>query len=450
MERARAESILKKALSFSKADEMEAFVGGGSYSLTRFANNIIHQNVNEKRYQLSVRSVFGKRTGRAVTNKFGDSDIESVVRTSETVARAQPELSELLPVPEPQRYTEVKAFDDETASFSPEARASAVAKAVELCKKNGLEAAGYFSSGYGSLGSYGEVAPLAVANSRGLFAYHCGTQASFSITTISDDSSGWGEASAWRVSDIDVPELASVAVEKAKASSKPTSIEPGRYTVILEPAAVAELLTYMAWFGFGALQVQEGRSFMSGKIGEQTFGPDVHIYDDVYHDLLRGSPLDSEGMPVQRVPIAEKGVLRGPVHDRATAAKEGAQSTGHGLLPAPNTLGPQTASVVMEVENGVPFEELIKGTEKGVLVTRFWYVNVVDPMKVILTGMTRDGTFLVENGKVKTGIKNFRFNESVIELLNKIETMSVPVRSGPCVVPGLVAREFNFSSGTEF
>ncbi len=449
MDKARAESILKKALSFSKADEMEAFIGGGSYSLTRFATNIIHQNVNEQRYQLSVRSSFGKKTGRAVTNKFSDSDIESVVRTSETVARAQPELSELLPVPEPQSHTTVEAFDDETASLSPEARAGAVKRAVELCKKNGLEAAGYFSSGYGSLGSYGEVAPLAVANSKGLFAYHCGTEASFSITAISEDSSGWGEASSWRVSDIDVDKLAAVAVEKAKASSKPKSLEPGKYTVILEPAAVAELLGIMAWVGFGALQVQEGRSFMSGKIGEQVFGPGIDLYDDAYHDLLRGRPFDFEGMPVRRVPIAEKGVLRGPVHDRATAAKEGIESTGHGL-PVPNTLGPHSASVVVEVENGKPFEELVKDTEKGILVTRFWYVNVVDPMKVILTGMTRDGTFLVEGGKIKSGIRNFRFNESVVELLNKIETMSVPVRSGECVVPGLVAREFNFSSGTEF
>jgi len=449
VERARAESTLKKALSFSKADEMEAFIGGGSYSLTRFANNIIHQNVNEQRYQLSVRSVFGKKTGRAVTNKFGDSDIESVVRTSETVARAQPEISELLPVPEPQLYTNVEAFDAETASFSPEARADAVTKAVALCKKNGLEAAGYFSSGFGSLGAYGEVAPLAVANSRGLFAYHCGTDASFSITTIGGDSSGWSEASSWRVSDIDVPKLASAAVEKAKLSSKPKPLEPGKYTVILEPAAVAELLADMAWVGFGALQVQEGRSFMSGKIGERVFGPEMDIYDDVYHDLLRGRPFDCEGMPVRRVPIAEKGILRGPVHDRATAAKEGGHSTGHGL-PVPNTLGPQSASVVVEVANGVPFEDLVKGTEKGILVTRFWYVNVVDPMKVILTGMTRDGTFLVENGKVRSGIRNFRFNESVVELLNKIEVMSVPVRSGRCVVPAMVAREFNFSSGTEF
>ncbi|UCF79126.1 MAG: TldD/PmbA family protein [Candidatus Eiseniibacteriota bacterium] len=449
MEKARAESILKKALSFSEADEMEAFIGGGSYSLTRFANNIIHQNVNEQRYQLSVRSSFGKKTGRAVTNKFNDADIQAVVKTSEAVARAQPEISELLPVPEPQVYREVDAYDEGTASLSPEARADAVAAAVALCKKNGLEAAGYFSSGMGSLGAYGEVAPLAVANSRGLFAYHRGTEASFSITTIGNDSSGWAEASSWRVSDVDVAKLTSAAVEKAKVSSKPRAIEPGKYTVILEPAAVAELLVYMAWIGFGAMQVQEGRSFMSGKTGRQLFGPKIHLYDDVYNDLLRGRPFDFEGMPVQKVAIAEGGVIKGPVHDRSTAVKEGGQSTGHGL-PVPNTLGPHVASVVLDVADGVPFEDLVKGTEKGVLVTRFWYVNVVDPMKVILTGMTRDGTFLVENGKITSGIKNFRFNESVVELLNKIEATSLPVRAGECVVPGVVAREFNFSSGTEF
>jgi len=267
MERDKAEAILKKALGSSRADEFEAFIGGGTYSLTRFANNVIHQNVNETRYQLSARSVFGKKTGRAATNKFSDDDLRSAVKRSEDAARVQPDIPELLPVPGKQSYRSVEAFDAETASFSPDARADAVRKAVELCRKNGLKAAGYFSTASGSIGSYGEIYPLVMANSNGLFAYHRGTEASFSITAMSDDSSGWAQATSWRVSDIDALELASVAVEKAKLSSKPKAIEPGPYTVILEPAAVAELLGYLAWVGFGALQVQEGRSFMSGKIG---------------------------------------------------------------------------------------------------------------------------------------------------------------------------------------
>jgi PmbA protein len=449
MERARAESILKSALRLSRADESEAYVGGGGYSLTRFANSTIHQNVNEKRYQLSQRSVFGKKTGRAFTNKLGASDLEAAVRQSEVAASAQPEIPELLAVPGPQEYTGVDAFCPKTAALSPEARADAVAKAVAICKKAGLQAAGYFSSGFGSLGGYGEISPLAMATSRGLFAYHVGTEASFSITAMGEDSSGWAQATSWTVLDIDVEKLASVAVEKAKCSSKPMALEPGKYTVILEPAAVAELMAYMAWVGFGALQFQEGRSFMSGKIGQKLFGENVSIYDDVYHELLRGRPFDSEGIPRKRVTIADKGVLKGPVYDRATAAKEGKESTGHGL-PVPNTSGPEPSSVIMDGVDAVPQEELLAQTERGILVTRFWYVNVVDPMKVILTGMTRDGTFLVENGRITTGIRNFRFNQSVIELLGHIEAMSFPVRSGGCVVPGLRVRDFNFSSGTEF
>ncbi len=449
MERPKAESILKSALSSSKAGECEAYVGGGSYSLTRFANNTIHQNVNERRYQLSVRSVLGKKTGRAVTNKFAAPDIQSAVRQSEVAASAQPEIPELLPVPDPQQYQSVEAFCPKTASLAPEVRADAVAKAVALCKKSGLQAAGYFSSGYGSLGGYGEVSPLAIANSRGLLAYHAGTEASFSITAMGEDSSGWAQATSWSVSNIDVEKLAAAAVEKANLSKKPTSVEPGKYTVLLEPAAVAELMVYMAWIGFGALQFQEGRSFMAGKLGQKVFGEDVSIYDNAYHELLRGGPFDSEGMPRKRVTVAEKGVLKGPVYDRITAAKEGKESTGHGL-PVPNTTGPEPSSVVMQGVNAVSPEELLKRVDKGILITRFWYVNIVDPMKVILTGMTRDGTFLVEKGRITSGIRNFRFNQSVIELLNQIEAMSFPVRSGGCVVPGLLVRDFNFTSGTEF
>jgi predicted Zn-dependent protease len=450
MEIAKAEAILKKALGFSRrAYEFEASIGGGSHSLTRFANSVIHQNVSETRYQLSARNLFGKKTGRAVTNKFSDDDIASAVGTSETVARAQPDIPELLPLPGPQSYSPVDAFDAETAAFSPDARADAVKKAVGLCRKNGFQAAGYFSTSSGSIGGYGEISPLAMVNSNGLFASHCGTEASFSITAMADDSSGWAQATSWRVSDIDAPALASIAIEKAKRSSKPKAIEPGKYTVILEPAAVAELLMYMSWLGFGALQVQEGRSFMSGKIGQRLFGQNVSIYDDVYDDLLRGRPFDCEGTPVQRVVIAENGVIQGPIYDRMTAAKENRQSTGHGL-PVPNTQGPQPASIVMKAEKPVPLAKLVSSVERCILVTRFWYVNVVDPMKVVLTGMTRDGTFLVEKGKITTGIRNFRFNQNVIELLNNIEAMSVPVRSGPCVVPGLLVTGFNFSSGTEF
>ena len=449
MEKARAESILKSALDQSKADEIEVCLGGGSYSLTRFANSTIHQNVNEKRHQLSVRSVFGKKSGKAVTNKLDSAGVQAAVRQSETAASAQPEIPELLPMPGPQQYRTVDAFSPETASLRPDFRAEAVAKAVELCKKNGLQAAGYFSSGFGSLGGYGEVSPLAMANSKGLSAYHSGTEASFSLTAMGQDCSGWAQETSWSVSDINVEKVASVAVEKALRSSKPRQLDPGKYTVILEPAAVAELMVYMAWIGFGALQLQEGRSFMAGKVGQKVFGENVSIYDDAYHDLLRGRPFDSEGMPRKKVAIAEGGVLKGPVYDRITASKDHKESTGHGL-PVPNTSGPEASSVVIEGFQAVSPEELLKRVQRGILVTRFWYVNVVDPMKVVLTGMTRDGTFLVENGRITGGIKNFRFNQSIIELLGQIEAMSVPVRSGGCVVPGLLVRDFNFSSGTEF
>ncbi len=227
----------------------------------------------------------------------------------------------------------------------------------------------------------------------------------------------------------------------------PKAIEPGRYTVILEPAAVGDLCYFLAE-GFNAQQVDEGRSFLSGKVGETVFGQNIDIDDDPYHPLIQGRPFDGEGVPTKKVSLVEKGVVKGLVYDRKTAAKLGKEPTGHGL-PVPNVEGAHPSSISMKGGTS-SIEEMIKSTKKGILVTRLWYNRLVDPMKLIITGMTRDGTFWVEDGKISHGIKNLRYNQSLIELLNHVDAATPQERMWGYAVPGILAREFNFTSVTLF
>jgi predicted Zn-dependent protease len=342
----------------------------------------------------------------------------------------------------------VDADDEATARLGPADRAREVGRAIEKCVQEGVTAAGIYETGRGSIGDYGEVGALAIANSRGLFAYHRGTSATFLVSALDGTASGWAGREGHAASAIDGASLAERAADKAVRSRDPVAWEPGRYTVVLEPAAVADLLTDLSWLSLGALPVQEGRSFLSGRIGERVAGDNITLRDDPYHPLHRGAPFDEEGIPTTATTIIERGVAKGPVYDRRTAAKEGRESTGHGL-PVPNTVGPLARHLVLDGGSG-PIEALLSGIEKGLWVTRVWYTNVVDPKTATLTGMTRDGLFAIEKGKVTRAVRHFRFNQSVVQLLNSVEGMSQPERSGWAVCPGLRARDFQMSSVTEF
>jgi predicted Zn-dependent protease len=261
-------------------------------------------------------------------------------------------------------------------------------------------------------------------------------------------ASGWASGESHRFGDLDADALAARAVGKALRSREPAVWEPGAYTVVLEPAAVADLLADAAWLSFGALAVQEGRSFLSGRIGERVLGENVTIRDDPYHPLHRGAPFDAEGMPTKAVTIVERGVAKSPVYDRATAAKEGKESTGHGL-PYPNPYGPITAHLVLEGGEG-SVDDLVSRVDRGLLVTRVWYTNPIDPKTATLTGMTRDGLFAIEGGRIRGAVRHFRFNQSVVRMLNEVEAMSAVERVSGVVCPGLLVRSFQMSSGTEF
>jgi predicted Zn-dependent protease len=448
MRREEAKALLDRTLAAAGGREIEVMLGGGSDSLTRFANNEITQNVAERRYLLSVRIVDGKRTGRATGNDLSDAGIARLIERAAAATRLSPEIQELLPLPGPQTYREVDGFDAATADLGADARANEIGKAVARCREAGLEGAGIYEVRTGTIGDYGEIGPLAMATSRGLFAYHVGTSAEFLISALEGTASGWAGYESTRAAGVDGGALSARAVEKAVRSRDPKGWEPGRYTVVLEPAAVADLIQDMSWISFGALLVQEGRSFLSGKIGSRVMGENVTIRDDPFHPLHQGSPFDAEGMPTVPTTIIDRGVAKSAVYDRQTAAKEGRESTGHGL-PVPNTYGPLARHLVLEGGKGT-VADLVRRVDRGLLVTRVWYTNVVDPKSVTLTGMTRDGLFAIENGKVTHAVRNFRFNESVVQMLNQVEALSSLECSGGVVCPGILVRDFHMSSATEF
>lgn len=441
--RQHAEETFAKVLKYSTADETEAIISSTAYALTRFANNTIHQNVAEEGGSLSVRVVLDRRMARASTNKFDEASIRQTCEAALTLARLQPPDPELLPMPGPQTFRAVQRFNKETAQLTPQARAETVRRVIARAEKDGLTAAGIFSSGCFAMGLF---------NSRGLSAFHEETVSEFSVTMLGESSSGWAKKTSPNCRELQPEALADRAARKALESREPREIEPGKYTVILEPAAVLDLLGYL-FSDFGGLAIHEKRSCLTGRVGQQVFGANINVRDDVYHPRQSGAPFDGEGVPRQRVTLIEQGVVKGVVYARQTAHKTGAEPTGHGF-PLPNEIGEAPVNIVMD-GGKASVEEMVRSTERGLLVTRLWYIREVDPYQKILTGMTRDGTFWIEDGKVQYGLRNLRFNQSMIEMLGQVEMMSPPERAAgeetfDMVVPAMKVRDFSFSSLTKF
>lgn len=438
-----ANDLASKALRCSRAEETEVSVSAASYSLTRFANNTIHQNVAEEDLSLSVRAVIDGRTARASTNELDDDSIHRVCDSALAMAKLEPPDPDLMPLPVPQTYRETNRFDSETAALNPRERAEAVRKVIQRAEVDHLTTAGVFSSGY---------VAHAIINSRGLTCFHRESVSEFSVTMLAGSSSGWAKRTGPRFRALAIDELAERAARKAQGSSEPREVEPGKYTVILEPAALMDLLGFIL-LDFGGLAVHEKRSCFTGRTGQKVFGADINIRDDVYHPEQSGLPFDGEGMPRQVVNLVERGEVSNLVYARESAQKMEKQPTGHGF-PLPNEYGEAPLNLVIEGGKASE-EEMIRSTDRGLLITRFWYIREVDPYSKILTGMTRDGTFWIENGEVKYGVKNFRFNQSIIEMLNQVEMMSPAVRAAgeesvEMVVPSMKIRDFNFSSLTKF
>jgi predicted Zn-dependent protease len=443
LSRQQAEQIFDRVLKYSTAEETEVLVSSSSFALTRFANNSIHQNVSEETTTLAVRVVADGRMARASTNKFDEESIRQICEDVLALARLQPPDPELLPMPGPQTYRAVNRFFSETAELSPATRAATVASVIKRAEKNRLTAAGIFSSGASAYGLF---------NSRGLSAFHEETLAEFSVTMLGREGSGWAKKTSPYWPELEPQELGERAAQKALNSRKPQEIPPGKHTVILEPAAVLDLLGFLV-LDFSGLAVHEQRSCLTGRVGERVFGENISLRDDVFHPSQTGAPFDGEGLPRQRVTILEHGVVKNLVYARQTAHKMGTQPTGHGF-PLPNEFGEAPLNIVMEGERS-SLEDMVRSTAKGLLVTRFWYIREVDPYQKILTGMTRDGTFWIEDGQVRHGVKNLRFNQSVVEMLCQVEMLGQAQRTAgeesfEMVVPAMKIRDFNFSSLTKY
>ena len=454
----KAADIFERIKKRSTADEVEVLFSGGTSSLTRFANNVIHQNVAEENAVVSVRTVFGGRTARATTNKLDDESLKRAVQSSERLAKVQHPDPDLLPIPDscgPAAESLPMRHFAETAASTPAQRAETVKKIVLVAEKHKLTTAGICSTSELVEG---------VFNSRGLSDWHAQTSSEISITMLAADSSGWQKANSPNVANLNAVELAEIAARKALESASPREIPPGKYTVILEPAAVLDIVGFM-FFDFGGLSILDQRSFLNNRVETKLFGENINIWDDVAHPLQSGAPFDGEGMRRQKVHLVENGVVKRLVYARATAEKMKRsehknkvgpiEPTGHGF-PLPNEMGEAPMNIVFgSSPKPQSVGHMIASTERGVLVTRLWYIREVDPYEKILTGMTRDGTFYVENGKIRHGVRNFRFNQSLIQMLSNVESMGPLVRASgeesfDMVVPAMKVRDFNFTEVTKF
>jgi PmbA protein len=436
------DAVLRLARS-AGAEETEVHLEEVADNLTRFANNGIHQNVAEQGLTVSIRTVIDGRTARATTNRLEQDSIRATIEASISLARSQPRDPGVLPMPGKQRYRRVNRFLAPSAALSAEDRARAVRVACDLAVKNGQVAAGIFASGQSQ---------SAMGNSRGLFAAYRETHAEFSITMQEDAAASWAKANSADVRAFDPRQLTARASEKAHLARDARELPPGRYTVILEPAAVLDLVGFL-FYDFAATAVEDKRSCLNERMGKQLFGKNISIVDDVYHPLQQGTPFDGEGLPRQRVLLVDRGIPKNLVYSRAAAKAARKRPTGHGFA-LPNEYGEAPMNLVVTGGDS-SLAKMIASTDRGLLVTRLWYIREVDPYEKVMTGMTRDGLFLLENGRVTGAARNFRFNQSLIEMLKNVELLGPAVRATgeeafEMVVPAMKVRNFHFSEVTKF
>jgi len=439
--------ILKQVLKVSSADQTEAMLIAHNTQLTRFANNYIHQNVAEINTILSVRAVMGKRQGVATTNNLSAEGIERAAEAACLAASNQPEDSDFHGLVASPPSQPVPAMDEQTAACSPEERAKAVDIICRKAKEKSVNGSGYFTT---------STVETAVANSLGTNVYHVGTVADISVTAMTNDSAGRAQASAWKVNELTPEAIGDEAIYRAVRGQNPRTVDPGEYTVVIEPYVTDDLIGMLSWTGMSAMTVQEGRSWMNDRIGKQTMSPLVSIWDDGNDPSGYPLPFDYEGVPRQRVGIVEKGVVGSPLYDTYTARKENKQSTGH-ATPLGFGIGPFPLNLFMA--GGVhTIEEMVKSTKRGLYITTFWYTRPMHPRDAVITGMTRDGVFMIEDGEIAYPVKNLRFTQSYVDVLANVEMVSRETRQiigefdqGVYIskrIPALKISAFNFTGST--
>jgi PmbA protein len=423
--------------------ETEVHVEEVIEALTRFANNTIHQNVAEHGVTVSIRTVADGRTARLTTNRVDENSLRMAIEDCLALAASQPKDSGLLPMPGKQSYRKVQRFITATAKLSAKERALAVKSTCDLAARNGQVAAGIFSSSQ---------TQSLLSNSTGLSASYRQTQAEYSVTMQQGSAASWAKANAGDVRQIDPIALAKRASDKVRLAQNPVELAPGRYTVILEPAAVLDLVGFL-FYDFAATAVSDKRSCFSGRVGKALLGENISITDDAHHPEQLGAPFDGEGIARERVVLVDRGVIKNLVYSRRSGQKTHHKPTGHGFS-LPNDYGEAPMNIV--VAGGTSsLEEMIESTDRGLLVTRLWYIREVDPYEKIMTGMTRDGLYLIEKGKVSRAVRNFRFNQSVLEMLRNVELLGPSHRASgeeafEMVVPAMKVNQFQMSEVTKF
>jgi predicted Zn-dependent protease len=435
--REEAQAVVAKAVSLSKADGIEVQLNTYYNGNVRFAANQTSTSGGTTDAQLGIQSSFGPKHAVVTTNDLSDEAIKRAVEQSEKLARLAPDDPEFMPSLSAQNYQNVNSFFDSTANLTPSDRAKACLSALTMARSaRDLKAAGFLVTG---------LSASAQGNKAGMFAYRRSTNSNYTLTVRSDDGtgSGWAAADHPDFSQMNTTRVAERATEKARQSRNPVAIEPGRYTVILEPQAVGDLVQLISNF-VDARSSDEGRSPFAktgggNKIGEKLMDSRVTLLSDPADPQLLGQTYDGEGMPLGRQVWVENGVLKQLYYSRFWGKKQGKTPTA----------APSTFKMVGGTES---LDDLIKGTTRGVLVTRLWYLRLVDPRTILYTGLTRDGTFLVENGKITKSLKNFRFNESPLFMLNNLEALGRAERlagteqGGDVVMPAMRVKDFNFTS----
>jgi len=425
-----AKKILEKALSFSKADACEINLSGSNRGNIRYARNTVSTAGYQSTQSLVVQASYGKKVGTATIDEFDDASLEKVVGRAEELAKLAPENPEFMPPLGPQQYDASITYKEATAKVTPEYRAEVASKSIVPAAAKDVTAAGFLNDGESF---------SAMINSNGLFAYNKSTNVDFTVTMRTNDGtgSGWVTRDFNDINKFDAAEASNVAINKAVMSREARAIEPGKYTVILEPAAASDLLRNMI-FSFNARSADEGRSFMSApdggnKLLQKIVDERVNLWSDPLHPDVPTSTWNGEGMPLKKTQWIENGVVKNLAYDRYWAGQKGVDP-----VPFPS-------NGIME-GGDESLEDMIAGTKKGILVTRFWYIRSVDPQTLLYTGLTRDGTFYIENGQIKYPIKNFRFNESPIIMLNNLESLGQQVRVDGNLIPYMKIRDFTFTS----
>lgn len=436
-----AKNILQKVISFSKADGCEVNLNGAENGNIRYARNSVSTSGEESNVSLAIQSYFGKKAGSATINEFDDASLSKVVKRSEELAQLAPENPEFMEPLGPQNYNNSKTWSEATAKVTPEFRAQAAANSINPATSKDITAAGYLEDSRGF---------TSMMNSKGLFAYNQATSVDFTVTMRTNDGtgSGWVTRNYNDVSKLDTAAASQIAMEKALMSRNAKAIEPGKYTVILEPAAAASLIGLMLG-NMNARTADEGRSYLSKKgggtkLGEKIVDERVNIYTDPQNDEVPASPWMGNGLARKKMDLIRGGVVKNLIYDRYWASQKNVEPVP---MPGNRIMDGGSASL----------EDMIKDTKKGVLVTRLWYIRAVDPQTLLYTGLTRDGTFYIENGVIKYPIKNFRFNESPVIMLNNLETLGKQVRvgsgeggggggGGASIIPYMKIRDFTFTS----